>query len=127
MKTILVDAAGTFVLKDIGIFEEMHALLEAFPNEKIIVSNANDEEVIAFGLVDLPYPLFTLKHEPNKTEPEYFVKLLKQYNLRPEDVVYFEHTPAAVDSARSLGIVSYWYDSEKKDLEGLKEFLKKNC
>ena len=46
--------------------------------------------------------------------------------LKPEDVIYFEHNTEAVKSAQSLGIISYHYDSDKKDLESLKTFLDNN-
>ena len=125
MKTILVDAYKTFVF-DGKIFEEMYTLLDKFPNPKIILTNANDEEIKNLGLVDLPYELYTLKHNPDKTDPEYFRTLLKDKNLKPEDCVYFEHTPEAVESAQTFGIVSYFYDDIQKDLESLQKFLEKN-
>ncbi|MCA9380611.1 HAD-IA family hydrolase, partial [Candidatus Dojkabacteria bacterium] len=108
------------------IFEEMYTLLDKFPNPKIILTNANDEEIKNLGLVDLPYELYTLKHNPDKTDPEYFRTLLKDKNLKPEDCVYFEHTPEAVESAQTFGIVSYFYDDIQKDLESLQKFLEKN-
>ena len=74
MKTILVDAFNTFVIKDHGIDQDMYKLLETFPNKKIILTNANDEELVKFGLVDLPYEIFSLKHEPNKTDPKYNIR-----------------------------------------------------
>ena len=47
MKTILVDARNTFVTED-GINKDIQNLLDAFPNQKIIVTNANDEQLITF-------------------------------------------------------------------------------
>lgn len=85
MKTILVDAVDTFVIEGEGIFQEMYKLLETYPNKKIILSNANDE-----------------------------------------DVIYFEHNEEAVKSAQSVGITSYHYDKDKKDLIALKNFLDNN-
>ena len=126
MKTILVDAVGTFVV-DTKINEEMHKLLETYPNKKIIVTNANDEQLVTFGLTNMPYEMFTLKHNPDKDNPKYFEALLNNYNLKVEDVIYFEHSQEAVDSAKSLGITSYFYDADKKDLEALKNFLDSNC
>lgn len=123
MKTILVDAAGTFVIEGEGIYQPLHDLLETYPNPKLIVTNANDEQMIEFGLVNMPYEMFTLKHNPDKTDPEYFKKLLKTYNLGPQDVVYFEHNENAVKSAQSMNIVSHFYDADKKDLQALKLFL----
>jgi HAD superfamily hydrolase (TIGR01509 family) len=126
MKTILVDAVDTFVIEGEGVYKPMHNLLEQYPNNKIIVSNANDEEIVPFSLTNLPYELYTLKHNPDKTDPIFFQKLFGHFNLEPKDVVYFEHNPEAVKSAQSLGIISYYYDPVKKDLEALKAFLDKN-
>ncbi len=126
MKTVLVDAVDAFVIEGQGIFKEMYDLLETFPNPKIIVTGANDEKFIEFRLDKMPYPVFTQKHSPEKTDPKYFETLLAQYHLTKDGVVYFEHNPEAVKSAQSLGITSYCYDPEKKDLETLKTFLTKN-
>lgn len=126
MKTILVDAVDTFVIEGKGVYEPLHELLEKYPNRKIVVTNANDEEMEPYSLTNLPYELYTLKHNPNKTDPSYFKQLFDHFNLKAEHVVYFEHNPEAVKSAESLGIVSYFYDSDKKDLEALKSFLDSN-
>ncbi|MAF34623.1 hypothetical protein CMO91_02140 [Candidatus Woesearchaeota archaeon] len=127
MKTILVDAVQTFVIEDAGIFGEMQDLLERYPNKKIILTNANDEEMEKFGLHDMPYPVFTLKHEPDKTDPKFFKTMLKNFNLQAQDVIYFEHNPEAVKSAQSVGITAYHYDAEERDLEALKRFLDENA
>ena len=126
MKTILVDAVFTFVSDKGEIFQEMFDLLETYSNKKIVVSGANDEQIKIWKLDQIPYELFTLKHDPEKTDPKYFEILLEKYDLKPADVIYFEHNPDAVKSAESVGIVSYFYDENKKDLVGLKNFLDKN-
>ena len=125
MKTILVDAVGTFVV-DGKINEDLHKLLETYPNKKVILTNANDEQLVTFGLTNMPYEMFTLKHNPDKVDPKYFETFLKRYNLDKSDVIYFEHSQEAVDSAKSLGIVAHFYDADKKDLVALKEFLDTN-
>ena len=126
MKTILVDAVDTFVIEGEGIYQPMHDLLEKYPNRKIILTNANDEQLVTYGLTDLPYEMFTLKHNPDKTDPVYFETMLAHFNLKPEEVIYFEHNSDAVKSAESIGIVSHHYDADKKDLGALKEFLDTN-
>jgi len=126
-KTILVDAINAFVIKGKGIFSEMYDLLETFSNKKIILTNANDEEVKKFGLENMPYEVFTLKHSPDKTNPEYYKKMLENFNLKAEGVMYFEHNKDAVKSAQSIGIKTFYYDKDKKDIKSLKNFIEKNC
>jgi len=125
MKAILVDAVNTFVV-DGQVNQEMFKLLETYPNKKIILTNANDEQLITFGLVNLPYEIFTLKHNPDKIEPKYFEIMLDSLKLYKEDVVYFEHNLDAVKSAESIGIKSYPYNPQEKDLDKLKHFLDTN-
>jgi FMN phosphatase YigB (HAD superfamily) len=126
MKTILIDAVNALVLKDEGIFEEMLQILEEYPNEKIVLTGANDEEAKKFKLEAVPYELFSLKHNPEKTDPTYYEILLKQYGLGKENVIYFEHNIEAVKSAQSIGINTYHYDKETKDLVALKKFVDSN-
>jgi len=52
--------------------------------------------------------------------------VLKNFDLSKDDVVYFEHNENAVKRARSVGIDTYYYDNEKKDLKALKAYLVKN-
>lgn len=126
MKTILVDAFFALVESDGSVFKEMRALLEEFPNRKIILTNANDEQMEAFKLNDAPYEVFTLKHDPEKTDSKYYEMMLEYFNLDKNDVIYFEHGEEAVKSAQSVGIKTYLYDSEKRDLESLRKFLENN-
>jgi len=125
MKTILVDAWNTFVTEE-GVFVNMREMLDVFPNKKIILTNANDDEMKTFGIVNMPYEIFTLAHNPNKTDPTYYTMMLEHFGLNPVDVVYFEHNPEAVESAKSVGITVFQYDKETKNLEALKNFLEKN-
>ncbi len=125
MKTILVDAVDTFVIEGKGVYQPMYNLLKKYPNRKIILSNASDEQLEPFSLTNLPYELFTLKHNPDKVDPSYFKQMLSHFKLLPEDVLYFEHNRDAVKSAQSVGIKSYYYDPNKKDLNALKDFLDK--
>ncbi len=126
MKTILVDAMGTFVIEGSGIYLPLFELLESYPNRKIILTNASDEQIVQFGLVNMPYEIFTLKHNPDKVDPNYFKQMLDNFSLGIDDVVYFEHNLDAVKSAESVGIKSFHYDPEKKDLSSLRDFLDNN-
>ena len=126
MKTILVDAINTFVIKGEGVFEEMYHLLERYPNRKIILTNADDEQMQKNSLNKMPYEVFTLKHNPEKTNPEYYEKMLEHFGLSKDGVLYFEHNEDAVKSARSAAIKTHHYDKDKKDLNELKKFLADN-
>jgi HAD superfamily hydrolase (TIGR01509 family) len=129
MKTILVDAVYTFIIEQERkwvVFEDMHKLLQTYPNKKLVLTNAPEEKFELYGLNNLPYEFFTLSRNPEKSNPEYFKILLEKFSLEAQDVIYFEHSEDAVKSARSVGINTYFYDNEKKDLTGLKKFLDEN-
>lgn len=127
MKTILVDAVNAFIIKDEGIFKEMHELLETFENRKIILTGANNEQFKKFGLDNVPYEVFTLKHNPEKTDPKYYETMLEHFSLNKNDVVYFEHNEDAAKTAQSVGIKTYHYDKDKRDLKALENFLRENA
>jgi HAD superfamily hydrolase (TIGR01509 family) len=104
----------------------MQTLLDTYPNRKIILTGANDEQFKEFGLDKMPYEVFTLKHNPEKSDPKYYETLLTHLKLAKEDVIYFEHATEAVKSAELIGLKTYWYDDDKKDLTTLKKFLDEN-
>ena len=126
MKTILVDGINGLIYEDGSLFQRMYELLEKYPNKKIIVTGANDEQFDNFKLGESPYEVFTLKHNPEKTSPLYFELMLNNYGLMPDDVIYFEHSIEAVKSAESLGIKTYHYDHTKEDLAALKRYIEMN-
>jgi FMN phosphatase YigB (HAD superfamily) len=129
MKNILVDAVNGLVVETengFEIFEPIQKMLDEFPNTKIILTGADDEQFKKFGLDKMPYEVFTLKHDPEKTNPEYYKKMLEHFNLGSEDVIYFEHNLEAVRSAESVGIKSYHYDHQERNLKALETFFRNN-
>jgi HAD superfamily hydrolase (TIGR01509 family) len=126
MKTILVDAINAFVDKETGVFKEMHELLEKYPNKKIILTSANKEQRDKFGLDEMPYPLFSLDHNPEKTDPQYYETMLNNFGLEAKEVIYFENKKEHVKSAQAVGINTYHYDKDEKDLVALKDFIDQN-
>jgi FMN phosphatase YigB (HAD superfamily) len=126
MKTILIDAVNCFVGENGEIFKEMQNLLETFPNKKIILTGANYEKYPIYNLDKMLYEVFTLQHNPEKTDPKYYETMLSHFNLTRDDVIYFEHGLEAVKSAQSLGINTYFYDNNQKDLMRLKKFIDNN-
>ncbi len=126
MKTILVDAVGVFVSEDGVVDTNLFSLLEKYTNKKIILTNADYEDTNKYNLNNLPYEVFTLKHNPDKVDPDYFQKMLEHFGLKADGCVYFEHSPEAVKSAESVGILTHYYDEQKRDLDSLKNFLDSN-
>lgn len=126
MKTILIDAINGLILENGTVFKDMQELFDSYPNRKIVLTSANDEQFKHFNLDKSPYEVFTLKHDPEKTDKRYFEILLEIYNIEPEDTVYFEHNQKAVETAKSVGIPTYFYDHTKEDLGALKTFIDQN-
>ena len=126
MKTILVDSVNCIVSEEGMIFKEMQNLLDSYSNKKIILTGALYEKFQMYSLDKMPYEVFTQQHNPEKTDPKYFNALFEKFNLSKNDVVYFEHNMEAVKIAEAVGIKSYYYDENKKDLGSLKNFLDEN-
>ncbi len=126
MKTILVDAINGIILKDGTLFQEMYEMLEEFPSRKIVLTSANDEQSKQYNLHKIPYEIFTLKHDPEKSDSKYFKIMLNHYSLKSIDVIYFEHNPEAVKCAEKVGIKTYSYDPIEKDLNSLRIFITSN-
>lgn len=123
MKTILVDAIDALVIKGRGIDQEIFDLLESFPNRKIVLTNATEERMEEADFQSVPYEIFTLSNDPSKTDSEYFIMMLSHMGLEADQVVYFEHGLEAVKSAESVGITTYHFNPEKRDIPSLKRFL----
>lgn len=126
MKTILVDAINTFIIKGQGIDQEIFDLLESFPNRKIVLTNATEERMEESDFAEVPYEIFSLYNDPGKSDPNYFTMMLSHLGLKVSEVVYFEHNPEAVKSAESVGIKTHYFDPEKRDLKELRDFLEIN-
>jgi len=125
MKTILVDANDAITVNG-QLNIEMYKMLETFPNKKIILTNASDDQFAKYGLDKAPYEVYSLRHNPEKLDPNYYKKMLNDYDLIPSDVIYFDHVPEVVISAQSVGITTYFYDPVIRDIESLKKFIINN-
>jgi len=40
------------------------------------------QECITYGIVNMPYEVFSLEHNPNKTDKAYYLKMLKILQFR---------------------------------------------
>lgn len=125
MKTILVDAWNTFVTEE-WINQDMKSMLDKFSNKKIILTNADEKAQEELWLINLPYEIFTLSFNPLKTDPRFYQIFLEKHDLRPIDVIYFEHNIDAVNSARSIWINTFHYNKDEKNIEKVEKFLNSN-
>jgi FMN phosphatase YigB (HAD superfamily) len=126
MKTILVDAVNSCIIPGQGIFKEMQELLNSYPNPKIILTGAKYDDFDKYGLNEMPYEVFTLEHDPEKTELQYYQTMLVNFRLAAKDAIYFEHNPEAVETAQEVGITTFYYDKDKRNLVALKDFIDAN-
>lgn len=124
-KVLLVDAMGALVYEESGVYEPLQKLIDSYPNRKIVLTMAPDELMEKWGLTKLPFEVHTSRLNPKKSDPAYYKDMLKKFNLEASNTVYFEHSKEAVDSAQSVGIKSYYYDGQAKDIATLKKFLDK--
>ena len=90
MKIILVDAWNTLI-KNKKIDSTIYNILEGLKNKKIILTNANDKELVNYGIINMPYEVFSLSHDPNKDNPFYFKLLIEKYSLNIDNLIYIEH------------------------------------
>lgn len=126
MKTILVDIIDTFLTKEEGIVAPIHDLLEEYPNRKILVTRAPEDLMKIWEMDNLPYEVWSSKGDPKKNDSEFYRKLLTHFRLNPNDVVYIEHNPDAVETAESVGILTHYYDRHERDIDALWDFLDAN-
>lgn len=104
----------------------MNNIFVTYPNRKIVLTGANDKEFSQHGLDKIPYEVFTLKHNPEKSNPNYYKILLEKFDMIVEDLIYIEHNLEAVRSAESLNINVFHYNKDLRNINKLNQFLKIN-
>ena len=98
-------------------------ILEKFPCDKIIVTNANLSEQKDLGIINMPYSVFSLSHNPEKTNKLYFDILCNEKKLKKEELLYIEHNIVSVETAKTFGIKSILFNENYLEIE---EFLNQN-
>ena len=95
-----------------------------YSNKKLILTNATSLEQEELGIINMPYEVFSLCHNPEKTDPLYFKTLCKKMNFKKENLLYIEHNNDALESARSFGINSFLFNGNYSQV---RKYLIKNC
>lgn len=58
----------------------------------------------------------------NKPEKDIFMKLIEMSNVKPNEIVYADDSVESVDSAKELGITTYFYDNFENYVKFLRDF-----
>jgi valyl-tRNA synthetase len=135
-KTILVDAVGTLInsneSKDIESYSLNNVLAEylsRLANKIIVVTNATDESLSAIDelLRDYKFEIYTLHKNPDKSESEYFEKLISNFNLKSKNIIYIDHKDKNVNAAVKAGILnSLVSDSNEHRIKFIDELTTKH-
>ncbi|MBS3099248.1 HAD-IA family hydrolase [Candidatus Pacearchaeota archaeon] len=108
IEAILVDAINCLISKDGKLNEELAKFLEATKTKIIVTTNADSEKIMPL-LKDYKFEIFSLMKKPEKSNPEYFKKLLEKYKFDKNKIIYFDHKTENIFAAEKLGIKSELY------------------
>ncbi|MEK7498199.1 MAG: HAD-IA family hydrolase, partial [Patescibacteria group bacterium] len=121
-KVILIDGMNCLYDENFKINKGLLEIINHFNSQSILVVNNFREK--GYNLVkETNWKAFSLEEKKiKKDNPEYFKLLLKEFNIIPEEVIYFDHKKENIESAKSIGINSILY----KDNKQIKEFIENN-
>lgn len=128
---------------DSTIDEAWNAMLLDFPLERLnflqkvkqthrtfLLSNTNDIHIqkintdlkAEYGIPDLSghFEKIYLSYEVNMRKPdaEIFELVLSQNNLNPAETLFIDDSPQHIETAKKLGIQTYWLDVSKETILG---------
>ena len=118
-RTVLVDGMHCIYDKKFKLNEELLDILNSFDANKILVVKKFRNK----GKELTGFEAFSLEEEGiGKDNPEYFEKLIEEFNLNSSELVYFDHNQDSISTAKKLGIKSILF----KDNNQIKNFLEAN-
>ena len=127
-RVILVDGMHCLYDEKFNPNKELLDIINNFNTHNILTVNGFREK--GLNLVrdyeptrDTNWEAFSLEEKGiEKDNPEYFKILLKNFKLKPEEVMYFDHDKKNVETANKLGILSKHYT----DIKSIKKFIEDN-
>jgi len=127
-RIILVDGRYCLYDEDFNLNKELLEMINSFNTHTILTVNGFRER--GCNLIknydpsrDTNWKAFSLEEKGIKKEdPEYFKKLIRKFNLIPEEIIYFDHDKKNVETAKKLGILSKHYTNVKT----IKKFIEDN-
>jgi leucyl-tRNA synthetase len=127
-KTILVDAVNTLFVKngdELTLNLELAECLKSIDVTKIILTNAKDGVLVKLEdlIKEYNWKIFSLKFEPEKTDPEYYKIAVTELNIDIKNTIYFDHSEANLNSAKLSNINSFQYLNNKQTIELVGDFV----
>ncbi|MFA6079999.1 MAG: HAD-IA family hydrolase [Candidatus Gracilibacteria bacterium] len=120
-KTLLLDGVFCLINEDFSLNEEVYTLAKMLGLRTIIVTNAPLEKLMPI-VEQTGFEYVTYEHNPEKTDPEYYRKLLVDKNLKASECVYVENREVHVKVAEGLGIPTIHY-TKPSDIKKVESFL----
>lgn len=114
IKAILIDGMYTLYDKNFILNEELANFISNLKIKKILVVNGNKQkgQELTKNFID---EAFSLENQNIKKEnPKYFNEVLNAYNLKPKDVIYFDHKEENIKSAKQISINSFLYKNNQQ-------------
>jgi alanyl-tRNA synthetase len=121
IKVILTDAINALIDKSGKLNKELAEILQNTGKKIVVVTNAEISEIKS-KLGNYNFEIFSLLRNPEKSNSKYFKVLLEKYNLKPEEVIYFDHKEENIKSAKENTINCVKY----KDNNQIKTFIEAN-
>ena len=127
-RLILVDGMYCLYDKNFNLNKELLEIINSCNTHTILTVNGFREK--GYNLVknydptrDTNWKAFSLEEKGiKKDNPKYFKKLMKRFNLIPEEIIYFDHDKKNVETVKKLGILSKHYTNVKT----IKKFIDDN-
>jgi len=115
-RVILVDGMSCLYDKEFKINEKLFNILESANTKKILVVNGFRKEAEQL-LKNKGYNVFSFDGKIKKNNENFFKKLLEEYSLNANEVIYFDHDKLNVESANRAGINSIIYEDNISKIE----------
>ena len=125
VETILVDAVFCLIHKGdegLSLNTELCDFLEAQNKQIIVVTNAKDSVLLEIKklLEHTKFVVFSLQFNPEKTDPEYYKKLIQMYSLDLSKTIYIDHSLDNIAASTQCGIETYQYVDNQETIDFLK-------
>lgn len=124
-KVFLIDGMGCLYDENFNVNKELLDVLSSCKNKKILVVNGfgdKAKELLKGHDIDV----FTFEQKIKKDNKEFFTKLLENYSLSANEILYIDHSQENLNGASDAGIENTKLFSSDSNIDELKNFLNAN-